>query len=91
MSTSGSAVRRWSTTQPASTARPNANRPSVRPSSQPHSLAREIASSGAARPTASTSAPRTSTRPGVRTGDSGMNSSVAIAASTAVTAPSQKM
>ena len=84
-------MRRWSQTQKLRTTAPTANRPSVRVSPQPHSLALAIASSGAVRPSPSTIAPRTSTRPGVRTGDSGTNSSIAIAATAALIAPSQKI
>ena len=91
MSTSGSGVRRCSQTQKLRITAPTTNRPSVRVSPQPHSLALAIASSGAVSPRPSTIAPRTSTRPGVRTGDSGTNSSMKTAASAALIAPSQKI
>ena len=91
MSTSGCGVRRWSMTQRLRITAPAANSPSVRGSPQPHSFAWAIARSGALRPKASTIAPRMSTRPGVRTGDSGTKISIAIAATAALIAPSQKI
>ena len=78
------AVRRWSHDPEAEhrRRRPRTGRAcACRPSPTRWRVA--IASSGAARPTPSTSAPRTSTRPGVRTGDSGTNSSMKTAASAA--------
>ena len=69
--------------------RPAPISPSVRALPQPHAFAWPIAYSGRTRPTARITAPRTSTRPGVRTGDSGITSSAATAAITAIAAPSQ--
>ena len=91
MSASGCSVRRSTATQIASTATPAAIRPSVRALPQPQSLAREMAMSGSTSPTPSSAAPRQSIRPGMRSGDSGTHSWVAIAASAALMAPSQKI
>ncbi len=87
---SGDSVRASRWYQPMSTMTPKAIRPSVRGSPHPHDEACEMASSGPTSPTARTTAPRMSTLPGVRTGDSGMKSCVASAATAAMPAPIQK-
>src|SRR5664279_5039816 len=90
MSISGLALRASTAIHTAETARPAAIRPSVFDEPQPHEVVSEIASRTVEMPIVISAAASQLIRPGTRTGDSGMNRHVAIAAITVATSGIQK-
>lgn len=85
MSISGSALRTSTATQAAHPSSPTASRPSVRAEPQPQTVVSEMATSTQQNPTVISAAAHQLTRPGTRTGDSGTNRQVQIAAATITT------